>query len=174
MAWPLIKLHQPSNKGGSQLLKSKFIRLFSLYHRECERRSRTIWIFNEINSISNLNHKYVTYYFTKIAETVSETNKKRANRRILDQTAQIEVLGMLVMALTIFFYFLKFNWKERRVCQLSWFIVKSLKVLINFEKWRSQVALIYAAVKCRLLQQNPYTALLWVLVQHHEDRSLAV
>ena len=54
---------------------------------------RTSRMFNERYPNSNLNHKYVLQLVAKFSETGSVANKKRNISRVLDEAAQIEVLG---------------------------------------------------------------------------------
>ena len=65
-----------------------------LIYGECERCARrAARMFNLRYPNSNLNHKYVLKLVAKFSETGSVANKKRNNRRVLDEAAQIEVLG---------------------------------------------------------------------------------
>lgn len=64
---------------------------------ECRRSARqTAAMFNERYPGMNLNHKYVLELVAKFRETGSVANKKRSNPRVLNEEAQIEVLGTIV------------------------------------------------------------------------------
>ncbi|KAL1491580.1 hypothetical protein ABEB36_012155 [Hypothenemus hampei] len=64
---------------------------------ECGRCARrTAEIFNERNPNTNVKHKYVLKLVAKFTETGSVGNKKRVQMCVLDEAAQIEVLGSFV------------------------------------------------------------------------------
>lgn len=58
---------------------------------KCARR--TAFVFNERNPNRDVTHRYVLDLVAKFSETGSVSNKKRINLRVLNEEAQIEVLG---------------------------------------------------------------------------------
>jgi len=62
--------------------------------RKCARRAAVL--FNERNPNREVSHRYVLDLVTKFSETGSVNNKTRKNRRVLDEEAEIEVLGTFV------------------------------------------------------------------------------
>lgn len=69
------------------------IQMILIYGAEKESARKTADTFNRRNAGKNVHHKYVTELVAKFKETGSVANRKRTNRNVLDEAAEIEVLG---------------------------------------------------------------------------------
>lgn len=69
------------------------IELIFLYGAQNENAARTAESYNARQPGRNASHRYVIDLVSKFRETGSVKNKTRKNSRILDDLAQIEVIG---------------------------------------------------------------------------------
>lgn len=73
------------------------IQMVFIYGSENRCALRTAAAFNEINPGKNVSHTYIRQLIIKFEETGSVANKKRVHQRVLNEAAQVEVLGHFAM-----------------------------------------------------------------------------
>lgn len=73
------------------------IEIIYIYGSENRCAWRTANVFNERNPGKNVSHTYVRQLISKFEDTGSVANKKRVQRRVLDEATQIEVLGQFAI-----------------------------------------------------------------------------
>lgn len=72
------------------------IEMIFIYGEQGRCARRTAEVFNNRNPNCNVSHRYILDVVAKFNETGSVGNKKRANRRVLNEDAQVEILGTFV------------------------------------------------------------------------------
>ncbi|XP_050295593.1 uncharacterized protein LOC126735594 isoform X2 [Anthonomus grandis grandis] len=72
------------------------IEMIFIYGEQGRCARRTAEVFNNRNPNCNVSHRYILDVVAKFNETGSVGNKKRASRRVLNEDAQVEILGTFV------------------------------------------------------------------------------
>lgn len=69
------------------------IEMIYLYAQQDYCFRRTVTVYNELHPDKNVSHEYIRQLVAKFEETGSVKNKKRTTPRLLDEAAEVEILG---------------------------------------------------------------------------------